>query len=329
MIRTIPGRMPRLAVAARFLLCLPLGLVPPRPVEAGPIQFTGDVARDFNSNGSQPGIYTIPGHPGSVGESPYIIRNGWTTGFQIESARFAYDRPSDTLFAGIQTYSIAGDADGNGNPGVTSPQMAAAGGINFAHFGGDKSLTVAFANAGADGGHGPAVFVAGIPADKSLGDPRNTNEFTVATYADRGRGLAYSYGSILNGHVGPLAVDPSASMPNFEFAIANASSIRGFDPSAGFFVSLYLGSQRSIVAGKDSLDWARVPGVNPAPGGTSNHGGPIGIPSPTAPFGGPQPVPEPPSAVLLALGGLVAMLCLRRKLHASRPVPPPIAPRTI
>ena len=47
--------------------------------------------------------------------------------------------------------------------------------------------------------------------DKAVADSRNTNDFTVATYNDNGRGLAYSYGTILNNHIGELAVSPSAS----------------------------------------------------------------------------------------------------------------------
>ncbi len=151
-----------------------------------------------------PARWTFAGKPGSVAEAPYIIQNGWTSGFIVESLRLSYDKASDTLYVGVQTYSIAGDADGNPNPSAPDPKLAAAGGINPLHFGGDKSLTVAFASVGTGGSVGATSFVAGIPADKSVGDSRNTNDFTVATYNDTGRGLAYSYGTILNNHVGKL-----------------------------------------------------------------------------------------------------------------------------
>ena len=268
------------------------------------INFTGNVASDFPAS---TGTTVIDGRPGSVAESPYIIQNGWTTGFLVESLRLNYDRTSDTLFVGVQTYSIAGDADGNGDPGYTTPQMAAGGGINFAHFGGDKSLTVAFATASAAGGPALPSFVAGIPADKSTGDRRNTNEFTVATYNNTGRGLAYSYGTILENHVGALAVDPSASRPNFEFALTHFSQFPGFDPSKGYYVSLFLGSQRAIVVGKEALDWSKVPGLNPAPAGRAEGGGPINPPKPTASTPGGPVVPEPASVGLLLVGAGIAL----------------------
>src|SRR3982751_2640466 len=95
-------------------------------IRADVINFTGNVGNDFPSSD---GTSVIAGQPGSVAESPYILQHGWTTGFLVESIRISYDKASDTLFVGVQTYSITGDADGNGNPGFTTPEMAAAGGV--------------------------------------------------------------------------------------------------------------------------------------------------------------------------------------------------------
>ncbi len=276
-------------------------------VQADVINFTGNVGNDFPTSA---GTTVIAGKPGSVAESPYMIQNGWTTGFLVQSLRLSYDKASDTLFVGVQTYSIAGDADGNGNPGYTDPQMAAAGGVNAAHFGGDKSLTVGFASTNAAGGLGATQFVAGIPADKSKGDTRNTNEFTVATYHDTGRGLAYSYGTILDNHVGKLAVDPSASKPNFEFALTNFTKIPGFDPTKGFYISLFMGAQSAVVVGKEALDWVHIPGTIAQPGGISQNGLPINPPAPAGLT--PAAVPEPSSIVLLGVGALAAVASLAR-----------------
>jgi hypothetical protein len=257
----------------------------------------------------------VNGQPGSVAESSYIIQNGRTTGFLVETLRFSYDKASDTLFVGVQTYSITGDADGNGDPGFTDSKMAKAGGVNFAHFGGDKSLTIAFANVAPDGGVSTPSFVAGIPADKSTGDSRNTNDFTVATYTDRGRGLAYSYGTILNNHVGSLEVDPSASRPNFEFALTNFSKIPGFNPANGYYISLFLGSQEAIVVGKENLPWAEIPGFNPEPGGVTTGGGPL---TPPRPIVSPQQgsVPEPSSVVLVLTGAVTVVGASRLRRRA-------------
>src|SRR5258707_1354858 len=134
MIRARPGGLPFCYRLAILIPLLSFGFG--RDGRADVINFTGNVANDFPTS---PGTAVIPGQPGSVAESSYIIQNGWTTGFLVESIRLSYDKASDTMFVGVRTYSITGDADGNGNPGYTTPQMAAAGGVNYAHFGGDKS----------------------------------------------------------------------------------------------------------------------------------------------------------------------------------------------
>lgn len=273
------------------------------------INFTGNVANDFPAS---TGTTVIPGAPGSVAEASYIIQNGWTSGFLVESLRLSYNQATDTLYVGVQTYSIAGDADGNPNPNGPDPQLKAAGGVNLPGFGGDKSLTIAFANVSSTGGVGNTAFVAGIPANKAVADTSNPGGFTVATYNNTGNGLAYSYGTILKNHVGALETTPTASAPNFEFALTNFSTIPGFNPANGFYVSLFMGSQSAIVVGKEALDWSKLPGTIPQPGGISGGTNPQNPPQP----GPPQPaaaVPEPGSVVLFAIGGFAALVLARRR----------------
>jgi hypothetical protein len=305
MIRAQPRFTQRRTIVLGLAVCLSLGFA--RESSADVIDFTGNVANDFPSTSG----VSIPGKPGSVAEESYIIQNGWTSGFLVESLRLSYDKASDTLFVGVQTYSIAGDADGNPNPNGPDPKLAEAGGVNLPGFGGDKSLTVAFASVNQNGGVGATDFVAGIPANKAVGDSRNTNDFTVATYNNTGQGLAYSYGTILNNHVGELMVNPTASAPNFEFALTNFSQLPGFNAAKGFYISLFLGSQTAIVVGKESLDWTLVPGAPSGPGGISSGGGPI-----TPPHPGPaQPaaVPEPASLVLFFVGASAVLGIFRRR----------------
>ena len=277
------------------------------------INFTGNVANDFPAS---TGATVVPGVPGSVAEAPYIIKNGWTSGFIVESLRVLYNQANDTLYVGVQTYSIAGDADGNPHPGSADPQLAAAGGVNLPGFGGDKSLTVAFGNVAPGGGVGSTAFVAGIPANKASGNPANSNDFTVSTYKDTGQGLAYSYGTILKNHVGALAVDPTAAAPNFEFAITNVSKITGFNTANGFYVSLFMGSETAIVVGKEAMNWALVPAADPEPEGITASGGPITPPKPGAahPAGA---VPEPASVVLFLVGAGAALAISRKRRQVS------------
>ena len=307
---------PRFGSSPTMILGLTACLLFAAGREARPdvIGFTGNVARDFPAS---TGTVVIPGDPGSVAQSPYLIQNGWTSGFLVESLRLSYDKASDTLFVGVQTYSIAGDADGNPNPKGPDPQLAAAGGLNLPGFGDDKSLTVAFANVAPGGGLGSTAFVAGIPADKSVGNLSNPNDFTVSTYNDTGRGLAYSYGTILNNHVGALAVNPTASAPNFEFALTNFSKIPGFNSANGFYISLFLGSQEAIVVGKEALDWTKVPGAIHEPGGIAQNSTPITPPRPAPQATAPPAVPEPASVALFVVGSLAVLGVSRRRRRAA------------
>jgi hypothetical protein len=275
------------------------------------INFTGNVANDFPASS---GAEVIQGTPYSVAEAPYIIQNGWTTGFLIDTVRVVYNQATDTLYVGVQGFSIIGDADGNPNQTGADPQLKAAGGVNLPNFGGDKSLTVAFASVAPGGGVGTTDFVAGIPANKASGNSANTNDFTVATYNNTGRGLAYSYGTILNGHVGSLAVSPTASAPDFEFALTNFSKIPGFNPDSGFYVSLFLGSQQAIVVGKEALGWTLVPGTVAEPGGISGHSGSLTPPTPGVAT--PAAVPEPGSVVLLLVAATTLGLARFRRRSA-------------
>ena len=310
MIRAQPWFGPHGWFSLALAICLSMTVAS----EARPdlINFTGHVANDFPSSS---GATVISGVPGSVAQAPYIIQNGWTSGFIVESLRVLYSQSKDTLYVGVQTYSIAGDADGNPNPGSPDPQLKASGGVNLPGFGGDKSLTIAFANVAPGGGLGVTQFVAGIPANKALADTTNLNDFTVATYRNTGQGMGYAYGTILKNHVGALAVTPTAAAPNFEFAITNVSQITGFQTSQGFYVSLFMGSESAIVVGKEALSFSLVPPTLPQPEGISANGGPISPPRPGAvmPTGS---VPEPASFVLFGVG-TVAALSLSRKRRRS------------
>jgi PEP-CTERM motif len=311
MIRAQPRLVAPRTMILGLVACLPLAFA--GEARSDVINFTGNVANDFPAS---PGTTVISGVPGSVAEAPYITQNGWTSGFIVESLRVSYNQATDTIYVGVQTYSIAGDADGNPNPGSPDPQLAAAGGVNLPGFGGDKSLTLAFASVAPGGGVGATDFVAGIPANKALGDSANPNDFTVATYRDTGQGLGYAYGTILQNHVGTLEVNPTAAAPNFEFAITNASQIPGFNAAGGFYISLFMGSQAAIVVGKEALGWALVPPIVSEPEGITANGGPIVPPSP----GGDHPagaVPEPASVVLFLIGAAGVLGVSRRRRRTS------------
>jgi len=224
-----------------------------------PMTFTGNVEADFPTTPGGP-VTVIPGNGlGSVAQADWITKQGWINGWNMKDLRFAYDRANDTLNVGINFYGIAGDADGNGDPGGADPRTVASGGVDTAHLGGRKSISVAFAG-DAPNTHalGSPVIIAGVPANKDQAGP-GIDGFTVANYKATNQGIEYNYGPARPENLGALAFDPSKAHPGFEFTVKDFSKIPGLDPKTGFWVQAFAGSPDDIVAGEDSIGWVRLP----------------------------------------------------------------------
>lgn len=104
------------------------------------ILFTGDARIDFSLVESQifhdPGnkVQDIPEHIHgettdvfSNLESENLGRSGW----DIRSVFFYYDMAVDTLHVGLHCYGICGDADGDGDADVSSPELLLNDGIDY------------------------------------------------------------------------------------------------------------------------------------------------------------------------------------------------------
>jgi hypothetical protein len=223
---------------------------------------TGNVEKDMPSTTGS-GVYVVPGtSKDGVGQAKWMTDAGYITGWNMKDLRFAYNSTSDTLSVGVNTYSIAGNADGNGTPGIPDPRMTAAGGVNPAHIGGRGSITVAFAPsaAGSASQMGTPVIVAGVPANKSSAGT-GLDGFTVSTYKASGAGIQYNYGMSLAANTGALAFDPSAAHPGFEFTVKNFSKIPGIDPKTGFWIQAFAGSPDDVIAGEDAIGWVHIPAL--------------------------------------------------------------------
>jgi hypothetical protein len=214
---------------------------------------TGHADQDFPLTNPNVQVINIPDAIDRVAQAQWITDSGWVTGWNIKDIRTLYDSKSDTMFVGMHFFSIAGNADGNGTPGVPDPRMTAAGGVDEAHLGGHKSITIAI-----DPNHsGTPALVAGVPADKTAAGP-GTDGFTVAAYKNSGLGIQYSYGQTLTNHLGQLLFDPSKDHPDFEFSITNFSKIPGLNLSKGFWLEAYAGSPEDVIAGEDFVGWTNV-----------------------------------------------------------------------
>lgn len=269
---TLAGAM-ALAVAA-----------PPRAATADAMKLTGNVEVDFPiATGN--GVVAIIDNPGADGRASALdvaqdAGLSGITGWNIKDLRLAYDGQSNTMYFGLNFFGIAGDADGNGDPGTASA------GVDVPDLGGLESITLAI-DTNLDSI--PDV-VAGVPASKPMG--AGANQFRVAAYKASPMGLAFSYGDTLTGHAGSLAFSPSAAHPDFEFTIGNFKGLPGLDPAKGFIVSAFAGTSSDVVAGEDYIFKTK-----------------IGFP------GGQEPqVPEPATLLGWALvgGGAIAWRVRRR-----------------
>jgi hypothetical protein len=248
-----------------------LVLVGGRPAVAGPINFTGNVQSDFSAPTATLGNenftpVAVMNSPLDLGEAAFIPANGWVSGWAVKNVEMSYNPTTDNMAVGLAgfknssgQYAIFGDADGNGDPGATSPQMKAMGGMDTANLGGDKSVAVAFApfNPSAPGQPGTPVMIAGVPSNKTMAGT-GIDGFTVSKFSGSSSLLQNSFGTALSSVSGNLAFNPSAAHPELEFSISNFKK-SGIDPSKGFWIELYAGSGQDVVAGEAGLVWTYVP----------------------------------------------------------------------
>jgi hypothetical protein len=234
-----------------LVLVLGVGLTLPMPVGAAKVTFTGNVTVDFTG----PGVLTIP-DPGGVGDVGLGAGAppGTVSGWDMADLRLAYNATTDTLYVGINTPRIAGDADGDGNPGVTSAWLLANGGNDTPNLSGTETIAVYF-DLNKDGTYD---VIAGVPGTDDI------NGFTCAnfTYLMPGNVFnpPYNFGANLTGHIGTYYANPSAVAPNFEFTILNFSTLPGSDSSiGGFIVGAFLGSIQDNGVGEDYIDYEQNP----------------------------------------------------------------------
>jgi hypothetical protein len=228
-----------LVLSMAFALTTPVGA-------ALPI-FTGDVPTDFTG----PGILTIP-DPGGVGDVglPDNAPPGTHSGWDMVDLRLTYDTSTDTLYVGINTFGIAGDADGNGNPGGTSAWLSTNLGTDIANLGSTETIAVYF-DLDQDG---TFDVIAGVSGSNDV------TGFKVANFSGNPYNPSYAFGTALPTHTGSYHANPSAADPDFEFTILNFSTLPGQDALlAGFRVWAFMGSLEDDGIGEDFIQYEQSP----------------------------------------------------------------------
>jgi hypothetical protein len=209
------------------------------PSAAGPITgggWTGNAELDFPS--MQDGIITLvnPKYPTTNPEA-FIAGSNLSPGWSIKDIRLNYDRSSDVMYVGVNFFGIAGDADGNGDPGTISPALIGKGAVDMPNLGGRESITIGLDMTRS----GRPNVLAGVPADKRQAGSGLLG-FGITSNLGLNAGVGYSYGSTLSNNVGGLLFNPSAQRPDFIFSIANFSKLPGYDPENGFGLIAYAGT---------------------------------------------------------------------------------------
>lgn len=266
---------------------------------------TGDVEKDLDPL-KDPRVKVVldnGGKSNDVAQQDFITKAGGITGWNFKDFRFLYDEKSDTLAMGINFFGIAGDADGNGDPGISSNDTLIRSGIDLPRLGGQESVAVAFFGNDATN---PFLY-AGVPADKSQSGP-GLNGFNVTdarSPTGQAFGIERSFGQTNSQYLGALAFDPSKDHPDFEFTVKNFSKLPGLKVNANgdftFGFRAYAGNIDDVIAGEDLFKTEAE----------------ISVPRAQVPD--PSPVPEP--ATILAwtvIGGLAIGFRVRRQARRSR-----------
>jgi hypothetical protein len=171
------------------------------------ITFTGDAALDF---ATAPVIMPDPGGA-DVGMPPLLSNN--TSGWDMDNIVLSYDAVSDTMFVGLDTFGIAGDADGDGDPSNTSAELTSSGGVDQPNLQGTEGFTFGF-DLNNDGN---LDVIAGLAFGSDF------SGYQVAEFQGSIFSTMSAFGTPLPQNTGILFANPSAAAPDLEFTITNFS----------------------------------------------------------------------------------------------------------
>jgi hypothetical protein len=212
--------------AALFMI---IGIFASETVMAG-VLFTGDAESDFASSGVS--IVDAAGTH-DVGLPPGPQFDNVISGWDIKTVYFDYDVEGDILSVGIDCFGICGDADGDGDPSASSPQLTQGGGIDRADLAGGEYIAVGFDLSVSLTEDDRFDLIVGVPA----GDPVSGSLGCTAFDLNDCFGL-FEYGYVPGQHPSlsfgtrrteqvNLFARPSAVAPDLEFSIPNWRQILG------------------------------------------------------------------------------------------------------
>ena len=214
-----------------------------------PITFTGNVESDFTDAFT----VTVADPFGADVGMPGVYPPGTISGNDIKDVRFYYDSSTDILYVGLNTYTIAGDVDSDGDPGNTGPNLVASGGVDIANFGETESFCL-FLDLDMDGTYDVIAGVSGLT---------DIFNFSVNVFSGNPTIPQFSFGAALPAHTGALFANPSASQPDLEFTILSFSTLplsSGSDANVDIFnFNTFIGSSQDDGIGEDFVSGTHGP----------------------------------------------------------------------
>jgi hypothetical protein len=213
--------------------------------------FTGDVEADFTG----PDVATRP----DLGPQPDVGMPGTppgVSGWDMKDLRLTYDKVNDTMYVGINTFTILGDADGDGDPSASSTYLTLLGGTDVPNLGETENAAVYF-DLNQDG---TWDVIAGVSSATDYSG-FSVNVFTYLPnppYFSPGK----NFGTALPDNTGSKSPNPDATHPDLEFTIKNWSTLPGHDASPSFKVGAHLGSEQDAGIGEDFLDTSFSPSID-------------------------------------------------------------------
>jgi hypothetical protein len=174
------------------------------------LPYTGDVSADF---GMVPFVVEVTDAAGDVG-LPLNAPMGTVSGWDVERVLFHLDEAADQLDVGIEYFGIAGDVDGDGFDGVSSPWLAANGGIDLPNLEMTESICIVF-DFDQDGTYD---VIAGVGANGSL--------HRVTSFVGSPLVPAFGFNGDLPAHLGPYFYAPPAQ--DYELSLSNFSVLDQF-----------------------------------------------------------------------------------------------------
>jgi len=201
------------------------------------VVFTGVVPTDFNGAS----VVTVSDLLGDAAV-PFNAPVGTVSGWDMTGASFDLDRAAGQLHVGLDFFGIAGDADGDGVDGSTSPWLAFNGGTDYPGLANSESICIAFDF----DQNGAFDVIAGMGWDDGV--------YRMAQYNGPASQPYRRFGALLPAHQGPHFYNPLAG-PDFELTLNSMDLLENLDPleTVCFRVMVFAGSLDDDGVGEDYI----------------------------------------------------------------------------